>query len=187
MTDTLFQEDKCFKLLIDSPYLNSDLYFPWSADNPPVCELDDLYKRVVGSVTCRIGEKDNELLFNFSGFRKSRLKQLTFYITNFRNPWSAITLESNRIMSYDNSDCSGSVVSSKKIGDHTYYPLTLPSGSFKITSSTDVLGYADLSNEVIFKWTPQYTMGVDGRGKISIRIPNWYNVRGKLNMMFNEK
>ena len=30
-------------------------------------------------------------------------------------------------------------------------------------------------------------MGADGMGKISIRIPKWYNVRGKLNMMFNEK
>ena len=90
-------------------------------------------------------------------------------------------------MSYDDSDCSGSVISSKQIGDHTFYPLTLPAGSFKITSSTDVLGYADLNNEAIFKWTPVYTMGADGRGKINIRIPKWYNVRGKLNMMFDER
>ena len=183
----MFQDDKCFKLLIDSPYLNSDLYFPWSKDTPPVCTLDIQFSRVIEDINCRIGASDNELLFNIKGIKKPLLKQFTFYITNFRNPWSAISLESNRILSYDSSDCSGTMVSSKKIGDHTFYPLTLPPGSFKITSSTDILGYDDLNNEVIFKWTPTYTMGADGMGKISIRIPKWYNVRGKLNMMFNEK
>ena len=54
-TDPTFQEDKCFKLLVDSPYLNSDLYFPWSQDNPPACELLPIYANVIDEMTCRIG------------------------------------------------------------------------------------------------------------------------------------
>ena len=39
---------------------------------------------------------------------------------------------------------------------------------------------------MVFAWTPVYTTSKDGRGSIVIDFPNWYNVLGRLNMMFNE-
>ena len=118
----------------------------------------------VDNIDCRIGEFDNELLFNFNGINKPKLTQIKFEITNFRNPWSGITIESIRVNSYESADCSGNIVSSKAVGSQTFYAKTTPEKNFKLTSSTNVLGNSSADNEITFAWTPLFSTSLDGRG-----------------------
>ena len=149
-------------------------------------KYDDIIR---GGVKCRMGLR-NELLVNFFDFNPDRspdLNEIAIKVTKFQNPWSAITIESIRISSYRSEDCSGDAESSKPMGAQTFYSLVIPETNAAITSTSTVLGDSDPANTVIFKVTPTYTTSRDGRGVISISLPQWYNVRGKLNMMYDER
>lgn len=69
----------------------------------------------------------------------------------------------------------------------TFYALEIPESSVQITSSSKVLGDSDPAIEVTFKIKPPKWTSKDGIGLISIGFPKWYNVRGKNNMMYNDK
>ena len=162
-------------------------------------DTDNLYRllQVTGSaasnnlidgMTCSIGGTyRNELLFSFQGIKRTDLTDISFQFTNFANPWSAITIESIRVSSYKTPDCSGDAQSSETITEETFYPAEVPAANFQISSSSDILGDSDPQNTVTFKYLPASTTSKDGKGIISIRLPNWYNVQGKRNMMFSEK
>ena len=43
-------------------------------------------------MSCEIGEYENQLKFNFRDIENQELTNIFFEFTNFRNPWSAITI-----------------------------------------------------------------------------------------------
>lgn len=66
----------------------------------------------VSGIKCQIGQTTNSIQFSFDKFSRPDLTQVIFKFTNFRNPWSASTIESIRIDSYSSSDCTGEAESS---------------------------------------------------------------------------
>ena len=72
------------------------------------------------------------------------------------------------------------------VGPQVYYPKTTPASNVKVSSNKSELGDSSADNKVTFVWTPIYTTSKDGLGSIVIDFPNWYNVLGRLNMMFDE-
>lgn len=135
---------------------------------------------------CWLGANDDELLFRFKGVQAPDLTQIIFDFTNFHNPWSAVTIESITISSYESADCSGDAHSAKSVGPQTFYPKTTPAERVLLQSSSNVLGDSSPTNKIVFAWTPLYTTSLDGKGVININIPEWYRVFGRLSMMFNE-
>ena len=108
-------------------------------------------------------------------------------MTNFKNPFSGIEIQSIRITSYATPDCSGDADSSTKLGSQYFNALSSPAANYEMTSSSDVLGDSDPGNKIVFKFTPVFTAAPDGRGLVNISIPPWYNVLGKYTMMYNLK
>ena len=118
-------------------------------------------------MTCDIGQP-NELLFSFQGISRPDLTNIGFEFTNFKNPWSAITIQSIRVASYRSTDCSGDAESSKKIGSATFFPQEVSEENFSLVSTTTVLGNDDPANEVIFRLRPTFPFSLDGTGLITI-------------------
>ena len=136
---------------------------------------------------CWIGNNGRELNFKFLGIVKPNLTQILFVFSNFKNPWSTITVESMSVNSYDSPDCSGSVISNEKIGRQEFYQKIIPDDKVEIISSSDVLGDSAPQTTATFSFTPTTTMSVDGTGTIIFDIPKWYRVQNKQNMMYDEQ
>ena len=115
------------------------------------------------------------------------LTDVSIEITNFRNPYSNNEVTSLRISSYRSTDCSGDAESSRTMAAQSWFSLITPSDQFSLISQSNVLGDSDPGNKIVFKFTPIFTTSPDGRGLIGIRLPSWYDVGGKLTMMYNEQ
>ena len=115
------------------------------------------------------------------------LTDIRVEITNFLNPHSSITVTSLRVSSYRSRDCSGDAESSTSMNEANFFPLYTPEENFAMSASSNVLGDSDPANTITFKFTPVYSTSPDARGLIGINLPSWYNVQGKLNMMYNEQ
>ena len=139
-----------------------------------------------GPVNCRLGDRRNELLITFLDIERTDLTDIIIDITNFQNPHSAIEITSLRVSSFRSEDCSGDAESSTTMNSADFFSLTTPEDQFHMEASSNVLGDSDPANTITFKFTPIYTTSPDGRGLIGINIPKWYNILGKLNMMYNE-
>lgn len=68
-----------------------------------------------------------------------------------------------------------------------FFALETPEANIKMQASSDILGDSDPANKITFTFTPVYQASPDGRGLIAINLPPWYNVLGKLTMMYNEQ
>ena len=108
----------------------------------------------------------NSIQFVFSDIVRPDATEITFTMTNFINPWSAITVSSISINSYANADCSGSADSSKSLSPLDFFPLFAPADTFSVTSTVNTLGYSAADNAVIFKMTPYFSASKDGAGQI---------------------
>ena len=137
-------------------------------------------------IRCRIGSQNNVLLFNLFDVTCPEAPQIIFELTNFKNPWSAITISSIRLYAFSTDNCIGDKIRSGAISPHKFYPRTFPASSVSIRSSSNVLGDSNLDNAVTFKFTPSYTTSPTKDGLIVIDFPQWYDVSGSLNMMFTE-
>ena len=138
-------------------------------------------------IRCDIGTSNNELQFSLYDITCPETPQILFEITNFHNPWSAITISSIRLYAYDQDFCIGSdKIGSDPISAHKFYPKTMLESKIAISSSNNVLGYSELDNAVTFKFTPVYSTSPTKNGMILIDFPLWFDVADDLNMMFTE-
>ena len=74
-----------------------------------------------------------------------------------------------------------------KIKEIGFDPPIIDKSNFSVTSTSSVLGDSNNQNEAIFKYKSVLPTSLDGTGFLSIRIPKWYSIGTKLNMMFNEQ
>ena len=138
-------------------------------------------------IRCSIGNSNNESQFSLFDITCPEKAQILLEVTNFQNPWSAITVSSIRLYAFGQDTCFGTdKIGSDPISAHKFYPKTMPESNIEISSSSNVLGYSKLDNAVTFKFTPVYTSSPTKNGLIVIDFPSWYEVAGSLNMMFNE-
>ena len=63
----------------------------------------------------------------------------------------------------------------------------MPTSAVTLTSSSDVLGDSDPNVSLTVKMKPIFTVSKTGKGMIQLKIPYWYVVANKNNMMFNEQ
>lgn len=136
---------------------------------------------------CEIGQYNNELNFYFTGIRRPDLTEITFDFTNFNNPFSASTIQSIRINVFGTKDCSGSPQDSISTAPVGFWPYKMPSDNVKLESSSQVLGDSDPNVTLTIQVTPIFLVSKTGKGMIQLKIPYWYRVGNKNNMMFNEQ
>lgn len=58
-------------------------------------------------MSCEIGKQTNTLQFRFQDINKQNLTNIYFEFENFKNPWSALTVQSIRINVFASVDCTG--------------------------------------------------------------------------------
>ena len=63
----------------------------------------------------------------------------------------------------------------------------MPKDNVKLTSSSQVLGDSDPNVSMTVQVTPIFIVSKTGKGMIQLKIPEWYKVGNKNNMMFNEQ
>ena len=138
-------------------------------------------------IRCGIGNNNNELQFSLFDITCPEKAQILLEVTNFQNPWSAITVSSIRLYAFGQDTCFGTdKIGSDPISAHKFYPKTMPESNIEISSSSNVFGYSKLDNAVTFKFTPFYSTSPTKNGRIVIDFPLWFDVADDLNMMFNE-
>lgn len=137
-------------------------------------------------MSCEIGDQTNQLKFRFHDIENQELTNIFFEFSKFRNPWSAITVQSIRINAFRDKDCLVGPESSRQTPPVTFWPKYLESKNVLITSTSNVLGDSSPNLNMTITWTPTVTVSKTGRGMIQVSIPLWYDVANKNNMMFNE-
>ena len=136
---------------------------------------------------CQIGERTNQLDFSFIGIERPDLTNIFFTFTNFKNPWSSVTMNSVRVDSYNSPNCEGNGQTIQRASSLAFYSEITPYANVKISSSSNILGDSDPATEVTFEITPAFTTSKTGSGEFSILFPSWFEQIGKTNMMYNER
>ncbi len=134
---------------------------------------------------CKIGTNANQLEFTFTNL-EPQLTQIFFTFSNFKNPWSSITLTSVRVDSFKGK-CEGSPQATQRSSPLNFYSSFLPADNVKLSSSSTITGDSSPAVTLTIKFTPNLTTSLVGRGEFSLVIPTWFDKPGKTNMMYNER
>ncbi len=142
-------------------------------------------QKLVDMGECKIGTNANQLEFTFTNV-EPQLTQIFFTFTNFKNPWSSITLNSVRVDSFSGK-CEGDPQATQRSSPLNFYSSFLPAENVKLSSSSTVTGDSSPAVTLIIKFTPILTTSLVGRGEFSLVMPSWFDKPGKTNMMYNER